>query len=227
MTAALVRTAKKFTTLPATVTLTAAMNRRLGKPVAVTLATNPVMAFAKSKFLTMPATVTMGITLSRTGKYYKTLTAGVTLTPAIARKQMLNKTLAASVSLAAQTQLIRIGRISLAGNLPLTGIVAKRGNKLLNSVVSFAGAIQVQKISGGAILRTLAAGLQLQSGLVASKVIKKTLTGALFLDSIIQRRKHSPEDWPGNDWLIDAKSLDTPQLDSARLDEAVLERTVL
>jgi hypothetical protein len=111
-------------------------------------------------------------------------------------------------------------------NLPLTIIVAKRGNKTLNSVVSLAGSVAAQKVQADAIPITLAAGLQLQVAVVKAKFIKKSISTALFLDTKLKRDKFMPED-NADDWLIDAKSMDTPQLDSAQLDEAVLEGTVL
>jgi hypothetical protein len=225
-TPALVWVAKHLRALVSTVTLTPVINRRLGKLLAAGLVAGQTITFAKSKFLTLAVTVTNTILMSRVGKYYKALAAGVTVAPTLIRLKIAPRTLPATATLAAQTQLVRIGRITLNPNLPLTIIVAKRGNKTLNSVVSLAGSVAAQKVQADAIPITLAAGLQLQVAVVKAKFIKKSISTALFLDTKLKRDKFMPED-NADDWLIDAKSMDTPQLDSAQLDEAVLEGTVL
>ena len=220
------RVAKKFLTLAASVTSTVAMSRRLGKTIAVTLNTNPVQSFVKSKFITLAATVTNTISLTRRVTYYKTLAAGATMTPAMTRRNTAYKTLAASATLAAQVQMIRIGRISLQSNLPLTNIVARKVNAPLNSVITLAGAIQAQKLGPGFSQITLAAGLQLQVAIVKTTLVKKVISAALFLDTVLRKDQFAPDDG-AEDWLIDAKSLDTPQLDAAQLQAPVLERTRL
>ena len=181
----------KLQALPANLTMTGAMTlKAIGqKLIAGTLTMQPTQNRRLNK--TVAAGVTMTPVFVRKGVYYKTLALMLTLSPNVTTRKTVYQVIAATVTHTAQMTMIRILKLQLSANMPITTALNRRLNRTLNSGLNLVGVVQADKLVG---IRFISLPATLTLGVSMVKVLSgsKLLSAAVTLDTALNRLKVAP-----------------------------------
>ena len=192
--------ARSYRTIPATATVTPALNKEPSRLQAASLSLAP--AVTKEPSRSLPANLTLTPSISKIVAHYRALTSGLTLTPALARKLTAARALAAGLTIS--PALIKEPSRSLTAGLPLTTALLREMYELFPGSLILAPEISAVAGKG----KTLPASLALtptlnekqtralSSSLVISPALNRELgrsaSASLPLTSAILREMYEP-----------------------------------